>query len=115
MGRRTPPDFSHLRQPPADAERRGVCVSSPQDVGDVVRLTRALMFGRQVDAAKRLGVSVGMLGGIERGEGGSQLNLTLGVLADLGFDVVLVPRDPSRSVQGAAQGAVQGAAAGDTP
>jgi hypothetical protein len=40
-----------------------------------------------------------MLGSLERGDGGSQLNLTLGVLTDLGFDVVLVPRDPSRSLQ----------------
>jgi hypothetical protein len=40
-----------------------------------------------------------MLGDLERGTGGSQLNLTLGVLADLGFDVVLVPRDPKRSLQ----------------
>jgi hypothetical protein len=40
-----------------------------------------------------------MLSGLERGTGGSQLNLTLAVLADLGFDVVLVPRDPARSLQ----------------
>lgn len=99
MGRRTQPDFAPLRQPPVDAARRGVCVSSPQDVGDVVRVARARLLGRQVDAAPRLGVSVGMLGSLERGDGGSGLNLTLGVLADLGFDVVLVPRDPARSLQ----------------
>lgn len=104
MGRRTRPDFAPLRQPPADAAQRGVCVSSPQDVGDVVRVARARLLGRQVDAAPRLGVSVGMLGSLERGDGGSQLNLTLGVLTDLGFDVVLVPRDPSRSLQDTAAG-----------
>jgi hypothetical protein len=40
-----------------------------------------------------------MLGALERGEGGSQLDLTLNVLTDLGFDVVLVPRDPSISLR----------------
>ena len=99
MGRRTRPDFAPLRQPPFDAAQRGVCVSSPQDLGDVVRVARARLLGRQVDAAPRLGVSVGMLGSLERGDGGSHLNLTLGVLADLGFDVVLVPRDPARSLR----------------
>jgi hypothetical protein len=99
MGRRTRPDFSYLRKPPVDASQRGVCVASPGDVGDVVRVARARLLGKQVDAAPRLGVSVGMLSGLERGDGGSQLNHTLGVLTDLGFDVVLVPRDPARSLQ----------------
>lgn len=99
MARRTRPDFGHLRKPPDDAAERGVCVANPSDVGDVVRVARAQMLGRQLDAAPRLGVSVAMLGGLERGDGGSQLNHTLGILTDLGFDVVLVPRDPARSLQ----------------
>ena len=41
-----------------------------------------------------------MLGGLERGEGGSQLDLTLRILTDLGLDVVLVPRDPSQTLRG---------------
>ncbi|MBI3568515.1 MAG: transcriptional regulator [Gemmatimonadetes bacterium] len=72
---------------------------SPTDVGDVVRTVRADTLGRQVDAASRLGVSVSMLGDLERGAGGSQLDLTLQVLADLGLDVVLVPRDAARSLR----------------
>jgi hypothetical protein len=98
MARRTRPNFAYLRKPPLDAAERGVCVATPNDVGDVVRVARARMLGRQADAAPRLGVSVAMLSGLERGDGGSQLNHTLGVLTDLGFDVVLVPRDPARSL-----------------
>lgn len=99
MGRRTAPVLDRMRLPSPDTARRGLCVVSPADVGDVVRLVRAQQLGRQDEAARRLGVSVTMLGDLERGTGGSQLNLTLGVLADLGFDVVLVPRDPTRSLQ----------------
>ena len=67
----------------------------------MVRVAREKTLGRQIDAIRRLGVSRTMLSGLERGEGGSQLDLTLRILTDLGFDVVLVPRDPSRSVRGA--------------
>jgi hypothetical protein len=83
-----------------DASARGARVLTPKDVGDVVRVARERALGRQGDAARRLGVSLSMLGGLERGEGGSQLDLTLRVLTDLGFDVVLVPRDPSLSIRG---------------
>lgn len=99
MGRRKAPVLDQLRLPSPDTARRGLCVVSPTDVGDVVRLSRGQHLGRQDAAARRLGVSLTMLGDLERGTGGSQLNLTLGVLADLGFDVVLVPRDPERSLQ----------------
>ncbi len=100
MPRQKPPNLARLRKAPADTGKRGVCVLTPKDVGDVVRVARARTLGKQADAAQRLGVSRTMLGGLERGEGGSQLNLTLSVLADLGFDLVLVPRDPSRAVRG---------------
>lgn len=99
MGRRKAPVLDHMRLPSPDTARRGLCVVSPVDVGDVVRIARSAQLGRQDAAARRLGVSLSMLGALERGAGGSQLNLTLGVLADLGFDVVLVPRDPKRSLQ----------------
>ena len=100
MSRTRKPDLSQLAFPPTDAATRGVRVLTPKDVGDVVRVARARSLGRQVDATQRLGVSRSMLGGLERGEGGSQLDLTLRVLTDLGIDVVLVPRDPSHSVRG---------------
>jgi transcriptional regulator with XRE-family HTH domain len=47
----------------------------------------------------RLGVSRGMLSEFEQGQGGTQLNLALRILADLGLDVVLVPRDPAVSLR----------------
>jgi hypothetical protein len=100
MARTKQPDLSQLAKAPSDTVARGVRVFTPKDIGDVVRVARAQQLGRQVDATERLGVSRSMLGGLERGEGGSQLDLTLRVLTDLGFDVVLVPRDPSRSVLG---------------
>ena len=100
MSRRKKPDLSQLPAAPRDAAARGVRVFTPKDVGDVVRVARERTLGRQVDATRRLGVSLSMLGGLERGEGGSQLDLTMRVLTDLGFDVVLVPRDPSQSARG---------------
>ncbi len=99
MPRQSQPDLTQLRKPASDTSERGLCVVTPKDVAEVVRSARARTLGRQVDAAARLGVSSTMLSGLERGTGGSQLNLTLAVLADLGFDVVLVPRDPARSLQ----------------
>jgi hypothetical protein len=98
MPRSKQPDLTQLAKAPADAATRGVRVVTPKDVGDVVRVARARTLGRQIDASHRLGVSRSMLGGLERGEGGSQLDLTLRVLTDLGLDVVLVPRDPALSL-----------------
>ena len=100
MPRSRLPDLTQLANAPADAATRGVRVYTPKDLGDVVRVAREKVLGRQAEAAERLGVSRSMLGGLERGEGGSQLDLTLRVLTDLGFDVVLVPRDPTRSARG---------------
>lgn len=99
MPRRKQPNLTVLSSAPRDAAARGVRVLSSLDVGEVVRWARAQKLGTQTDAVRRLGVSRTMLGSLERGEGGSQLNLTLGVLADLGLDVVLVPRDPSLSAR----------------
>lgn len=70
-----------------------------KDLGDVVRVARERCLGRQSDASQHLGVSRSMLGGLERGEGGSQLDLTLRILDEIGLDVVLVPRDGSPSVR----------------
>lgn len=101
MSRQTAPDLTRLDPPPsADAVERGVRVVTPEEVGTVVRFARARALGLQRDAAPRLGVSRGMLSDFEQGSGGTQLNLALRVLADLGLDVVLVPRDPTLSLCG---------------
>lgn len=93
-------DLTRLDPPPTDAAvARGARVVTPEEVGTVVRFARARALGRQRDAALRLGVSRGMLSGFEQGLGGTQLDLALRVLADLGLDVVLVPRDPAVSLR----------------
>ena len=100
MPRQTTHDLTSLDRPPtAAAVARGVRVVTPEEVGTVVRVMRARALGRQRDAAPRLGVSRGMLSDFEQGQGGTQLNLALRVLADLGLDVVLVPRDTSVSLR----------------
>ncbi len=62
-----------------------------------IRSARA--FGRQSEAALRLGVSRGMLSEFELGQGGTPLDLALRVLTDLGRDVVLAPRDRAVSLR----------------
>ncbi len=99
MPRSKRPNLSDLADAPPDSASRGVRVHDPKDIGNVVRVAREQLLGRQVDATHRLGVSRTMLGALERGEGGSQLDLTMRILTDLGFDIVLVPRDPSHSVR----------------
>jgi hypothetical protein len=46
-----------------------------------------------------LGVTRRLLAELERGERGVRLDKALDLLAGMGFDVVLVPRDPSVSLQ----------------
>ena len=100
MPRQTAPDLKRLDPPPAaSAVARGVRVVTPEEMGTVVRVARTRALGRQRDAAMRLGVSRGMLSEFEQGQGGTQLNLALRILADLALDVVLVPRDPTVSLR----------------
>lgn len=100
MSRQTAPDLTRLDPPPAaSAVARGARVVTPAEVGTVVRVARARALGRQREAALRLGVSRGMLSNFELGQGGTQLDLALRILADLGLDVVLVPRDPTLSLR----------------
>lgn len=70
-----------------------------EEVGAVVRTMRARALGHQAEAANRLGVSRGTLSDLEQGRGGTHLQLALRVLADLGLDVVLVPRDARVSLR----------------
>lgn len=100
MPRPPAPDLTKLDPPPSpDAVARGVRVVTPDEIGTVVRVMRARALGLQREAADRLGVSRGMLSDLEQGRGGTQLQLALRVLADLGVDVVLVPRDAKFSLR----------------
>ena len=99
MPRTKTPDLTQFDRARADTNRRGVRVMTPQELGDVVRLVRLQRFGRREDATTQLGVSPKMLGALERGHAGSKVEAVLHLLIDLGLDVVLVPRDPHRSLR----------------
>jgi DNA-binding XRE family transcriptional regulator len=99
MPRSRTPDLTTLDQPPQDAGARGARVLTPDEVGAVVRSMRSRTLGHQDQAANRLGVSRGALSDLEQGLGGTKLQLALRVLADLGLDVVLVPRDKRVSLR----------------
>jgi hypothetical protein len=99
MPRTKTPDLSGFDRAPADASRRGVRVLTTQELGDAVRVARLQRFGRREDATSQLGVSPRMLGALERGNAGAKIEALLHLLTDLGLDVVLVPRDPHRSLR----------------
>jgi HTH-type transcriptional regulator/antitoxin HipB len=104
MSRRSPADLTRLQPPPADTGARGVRVVTLSDLGDVVRSERALRLGRQAETAERLGLGLGTLAALERGDRGVRMDTVLRVLADLGLDVVVVPRDRDRSLRGRSDG-----------
>ncbi|HUX32960.1 MAG TPA: hypothetical protein VMV51_03740 [Gemmatimonadaceae bacterium] len=99
MARTKAPDLTLFDRAPADASRRGVRVMTAQELGEVVRFARLQRFGRREDATAQLGVSPRMLGALERGNAGARVEAVLHLLTDLGLDVVLVPRDPHRSLR----------------
>jgi predicted transcriptional regulator len=88
-----------LDLPPHDAAVRGGVVLTLAELGRVARWWRT-RHGRPLrDAAGMLGVTHRLLAELERGERGVRLDKALDLLAGMGFDVVLVPRDPSVSLQ----------------
>lgn len=93
------PERPDLPPAPADAARRGVRIFDPAELGSVVRWTRGRRQLTQEEAADRLGVSADLLRALELGEGGTRLRVALDVLASLGYDLVLVPRDPAVSLR----------------
>ena len=99
MSRRQKPVLTSLPKPSDDSGARGVRVVTLGDVGEVVRAERERQLGRQAEAADRLGLGLGVLGALERGDRGVRMDGVLRVLADLGLDVVLVPRDRDRSLR----------------
>ena len=99
MSKRLAAKLDELPAPANDTSLRGVRVVTLADLGDVVRAERARRVGRQADAAERLGVGLGALAALERGDRGVRVDTVLRVLADLGLDVVVVPRDQSHSLR----------------
>ena len=94
-----PEELPSLAPAPLDAAARGGVVLSLKEVGGVVRWWRTRQRRPLRETAGMLGVTRRLLGELERGERGVRLDRALDLLAGMGFDVVLVPRDPSLSLQ----------------
>ncbi|WP_373069566.1 transcriptional regulator [Gemmatimonas sp.] len=94
-----PEPLPPLDPAPHDAAARGGVVLTLREMGRVVRWWRTRHRRPLGDAAGMLGVTRRLLAELERGERGVRLDKALDLLAGMGFDVVLVPRDPSLSLQ----------------
>ncbi|HEX8716926.1 MAG TPA: helix-turn-helix domain-containing protein [Gemmatimonadaceae bacterium] len=88
-----------LPAPRANTLTNGVRVLDAAEIGMVLRWTRGMRQLPQAETAASLGVSPELLRGMERGDRGVRLQTVLDVLARLGYDVVLVPRDPALSLR----------------
>jgi predicted transcriptional regulator len=88
-----------LDPPPHDVAARGAVVRTLNEVGHVARWWRTQRGQHLGGAAGMLGVTRRLLAELERGERGVRLDNALNLLAGMGFDVVLVPRDPTLSLQ----------------
>ena len=89
------PDRPALRPAPHDAATRGVTVTSPEELGAVIRWTRGARQQPLEDVAAATGVGQDLLRGLEKAARNVRLSAALDVLAALGYDLVLVPRDPA--------------------
>ncbi len=94
-----PESLPRLDPPPHDAAARGAVLLTLKELGQTVRWWRTRQRRPLRDAAGMLGVTQRLLAELERGERGVRLDKALDLLAGMGFDVVLVPRDPSVSLQ----------------
>lgn len=88
-----------LHPAPPDAVSRGALVATAEELGRVVRWMRGERRVPREDAAARSGVSRNLFRELERASRGVNLVQALDVLASLGVDVVLVPRDRSLTLQ----------------
>ncbi len=88
-----------LHPTPADATTRGALVATAAEFGQVVRWVRGERRVAREAAAARSGVSRDLLRDLERASRGVNLAQVLDVLASLGVDVVLVPRDRSLTLR----------------
>ena len=100
MARRvSTPTRPTLMRPRADTAVRGGRVVDAMELGQVLRWMRGTKGVRQLEAAASLGVSPELLRGLERGDRGVHLGTALDVLARLGLDLVIVPRDPNMDLR----------------
>ena len=99
MRRVVPERLPRLDPASHDAAVRGAVVLTLSELGGVTRWWRTRQRRTLRDAAGMLGVTHRLLAELERGERGVRMDRALDLLAGMGFDVVLVPRDPSLSLQ----------------
>lgn len=83
-----------LFPPRGDVAQDAVRITDPKELGQVIRWTRGVRRQPQEEAAAKLGISPDVLRGIERADRGVSFRTVLNVLARLGYDVLLMPRDP---------------------
>ena len=84
-----------------------ITLSSPQELGRVVRATRKAARLRQDDAAGAIGVSDVFLGRLENGAPGARLDKVLQVLRELGIDVYADVTEPVAATYRALASATQ--------
>jgi len=68
-----------------------IVIADPASMGDLVRAARVFRKLSQSEMADMLGVSRGLLSGLERGERGVRIDLALKILNDLGFTLIALP------------------------
>jgi transcriptional regulator with XRE-family HTH domain len=79
-------------------------VTTPTELGALVRWLRGVRQLPLENVAAGTGVSQDLLRGLEKADRNVRLSSALDVLAALGLDVVLVPRDPTLNLRDPAQG-----------
>lgn len=93
------PAVPELERPSSRTTSQGVVVHRMEEVGQMLRWSRGMRQLRQRAAAESAGVSTTLLQGFERGDRGVHFDTALHILARLGYDVVLVPRDPEMGAE----------------
>ena len=88
------PQRPELLSPSADAGVRGGIIATPADLGAVIRWARGVRQLTLDEVAAGTGVSQSLLRGLEKADRDVGLRAALEVVSTLGFDIVLVPRDP---------------------
>jgi hypothetical protein len=84
---------------PPGTERRGAVVADPVELGALVRRSRTVRRRTLPDFAALTGHSVSAVQKFETGSARTSLAVAMALLADAGFDLVVVPRDPRESLQ----------------
>ena len=75
-------------------------VTSPREIGQIIRKRRKELGVHQVEAAGLSGVGVRFLSDLERGKPTCELGLAIRVATRLGLDISISPRGPKTDGKG---------------